>query len=344
MWAADNNTPLPIERGFLRDLDGREVWIVVVKGAFDVRPDGSLRRAEKQLPPARSAEWAGEPGRSSLLHDADFVLTKSGTDVLVKGHAYAPRGRAASSVDVTLAVGSMTKRIRAHGVRAWMRGRNAQTVVPGPARPFDRLAITYEQAFGGTDPDAAPGRPSGSTQNPVGSGFAYEPLALLDRPAPRLEEIDASLRGGPFDMTPAGFGPIAPHWAPRARFAGTYDEAWKDQRAPLLPQDFDPRFWRSAPADQQVQGFLGPGARIELSNFTPDGYLVVRLPEINFGMRVLFSDGEANARAVLHTVSLDPDERRVLLAWHASHPCHGREHKLRRAIVNWEGDRSCLLP
>jgi hypothetical protein len=89
---------------------------------------------------------------------------------------------------------------------------------------------------------------------------------------------------------------------------------------------------------------LPPGSRIELTGLTPDGLLTVRLPEINFGIRVHLTDGDATAAAVLHTVHLLPDERRVLMVWHASYPCHGRDHKLRQAIVDMEGDRSCLSP
>jgi hypothetical protein len=345
MWVAENNTRFRIERGFLRDRNGGEVWITVVKGVFDIRPDGTMRAAKEQdVPPARIAAWTGEPGKSSLLHDTDFIIGKTGTDILIKGHAYAPRGRPATSVDVGFRAGPLSKRLRAHGVRAWMRGRNSGTVVPGPPRPFDRVPITYENAFGGSDPNPPSGRPAGSTQNPVGTGFSYQPLALLDRAAPRLESEGAPLTAGPHEMAPVGFGPIAPHWAARACFAGTYDEAWKDGRAPLLPKDFDERFWRSAPPDQQVNGFLPPGSRIELTGLTPDGLLTVRLPEINFGIRVHLTDGDATAAAVLHTVHLLPDERRVLMVWHASYPCHGRDHKLRQAIVDMEGDRSCLSP
>ena len=279
MWVAENNTRFRIERGFLRDRNGGEVWITVVKGIFDIRPDGTLRAAKEQdVPPARVAAWTGEPGKSSLLHDTDFIIGKAGTDILIKGHAYAPRGRPVTSVDVGFRAGSLSKRIRAHGVRAWMRGRNSNTVVPGPGRPFERMPDHLRERVRRQRPRSAPGKPSGSTQNPVGTGFSYQPLSLLDRAAPRLEALDASLTAGPFEMAPVGFGHPR-HWAARAGFAGTYDDAWKDSRAPLLPEDFDERFWRSAPSDQQVPGFLPPGSRIELTGFTPDGFMTVRLPE-----------------------------------------------------------------
>ncbi len=35
----------------------------------------------------------------------------------------------------------------------------------------------------------------------------------------------------------------------RIKFAGTYDDKWKDERFPFLPQDFDEQYFLSAPVD-----------------------------------------------------------------------------------------------
>jgi hypothetical protein len=344
MWVVDNNTPFPVDRGFLRDRQGGEVWIVVIKGTFDVQRNGGVHAAAEQTPPARVASWSGEPGKSSLLHDTDFVLSQSGTDVLVHGHAYAPAGRRSPTVDVGLRVAPLAKRIRVQGIRAWMTGYASSAVVPGPARPFDKVAITYENAFGGMDSAGPKGAPTCCAQNPVGRGFSHRPKNLVDSAAPQLEVPDVAIKAGPYDLRPAGFGPIAPSWLPRAALAGTYDEAWKKDQAPLLPKDFDERFYRSAPVDQQIAHHLPAGQPVELFNMTPEGVWGLRIPELGFRMRVIFTDGEERANAVLHTVILDPDQRRVQMVWHSSLPCHGREHKLTRAIVNCEGDRTCLSP
>jgi hypothetical protein len=344
MWVIDNNTPLAVDRAFLRDRQGGEVWIGVIKGTFDVAPNGSLRVAAEQPPPARVAVWSGEPGQSSLLHDTDFVLARSGTDVLVHGNAYAPRGQRVPAVDVALKVGAMVKRLRVHGVRAWMTSYRSSAIVPGPARPFDKIPITYENAFGGTDPDAPAGKPTCSMHNPVGRGFTHDPKKLVDRAAPQVESPDTQIEAGPNNLRPAGLGPIASSWMPRVGLAGTYDKDWEANQSPLLPKDFDDRFWRSAPADQQLAHPLGAGQSIELYSMTADGYWRVRVPDLSFRLRVIFTDGEERTQAALHTVLLWPESRRVQFVWHSSLPCHGREHKLTRAIVNWEGDRACLSP
>lgn len=36
-------------------------------------------------------------------------------------------------------------------------------------------------------------------------------------------------------------------WQPRLRYAGTYDQHWMDERLPFLPEDFDLRYFQSAP-------------------------------------------------------------------------------------------------
>lgn len=344
MWVVDNNTPFAIERGFLRDRQGGEVWIVAIKGSFDVRPDGSPRVSEVQDLPTRAAVWSGEPGKSSLICDTDFILAKAGTDILVQGHAYAPKGKETKSMEVALRVGALLKRIRVHGVRTWTESPLTGHIVPGPAIPVKKVAICYENAFGGSDATGRKGAPLCCARNPVGKGFRHDPGKLIHQAAPQLETIDGTVRAGPHDALPAGFGPIAPAWMPRASLAGTYDKAWEESQAPLLPKDFDERFYRSAPQDQQLPGFMPAGQLLELLHMTPEGPWRARTPEIALTMRVIFTDGEERAKAVLHTVMLDPDRRRVQVVWHASLPCHGREHKLTRAIVNWEGDRRCLLP
>src|SRR5688572_23403033 len=49
MWALDNRTPFAAERGWARDREGAEVWIVVVKATFLVERDGGLRVPASQV-------------------------------------------------------------------------------------------------------------------------------------------------------------------------------------------------------------------------------------------------------------------------------------------------------
>lgn len=338
MWIADNSTPFAIERGFLRDVAGREVLIVVARGTFSPRPDGTLRRADEQRPVRKIPAYAGDPLATDLLEESDLVLSKGGTDVIVHGHAYAPHGRA-TVADVALRVGERSKHLRVFGPRVWTRALASSAVVPGPALAFDRMPVTWGRAWGGVDPTGAP---EWCAANPLGSGFALQPQALLDQAAPNVEWPNQPLSAGRSTASPAGFGAIAPHWEPRIGFAGTYDAAWTATRAPLLPKNFDQRFYRCVPVDQQFP-FLAPGARVELVNMTSDGVMRAIVPNIRIRFRAMFRDGEAACDGALHTVILDADDRRVQLVWHGAIPCHQREHLIERAVVEWDGDTRSLF-
>ena len=345
MWIAVNHTPFAVERAFVRDRKGGEVWLLAVRATFEVRPDGTLKRAQEQLPVARAASYLGEPGRSSLKYDSDLILTKGCVDLLVHGHAYAPGGRPVEMVDVGVRCGKWAKSLRVHGERVWRHATSGVGLVASRAKPFEKMPITYERAWGGIEPGAKADEPgSGAVSNPVGSGFARKPQLLLERLVPNIEDPRTPIVPGPGPQAPAGFGPLAPHWSPRIGFAGTYDDKWKQSRAPLLPEDFDERFFRAAPPDQQLPRFASDGQVIEFANLTASGRLRIVLPRIQISAETIFGNGQADHEVVLHTVVFEPDHPRVQMVWHSALPCQGREHLLERSIISWEGDLACLAP
>ena len=66
MFLIDNRTPFAAERGWVRDRNGAEVWLVAVKCTFDILPDGSTEVAKEQPPVLLLPQHHGEPGKSSL--------------------------------------------------------------------------------------------------------------------------------------------------------------------------------------------------------------------------------------------------------------------------------------
>jgi hypothetical protein len=318
MWLIDNDTPFAADRGWCRDRDGAEVWLVVVKATFLVHPDGSTSLAAEQVEPLHEAKHRGEPGKSSVLYDGDFVRTKVTTDVVLNGSAHAPAGRPASRVDVAFRVDDLQRSARVVGERLFERQLTA--VKPGRPEPFVRLPMTYERTFGGTDRDGTP-----HAENPVGTGYARSPATLIGRPAPNVQPVSDASDGWTKSM---GFGAVASHWSPRTRFAGTYDAGWQRSRAPLVPDDFDDRFFNSAPAAQQTPRFLRGGEAVSLLNLTPAGKLSFRLPRVALSLETEFKDSAEAHDVALHTVILEPDVPRVIMVWHSALRCHGRVEQL----------------
>lgn len=329
MWTITNNTPFAAERCWVRDRNGAEVWLVAVKGTFLIASDGSTQLADQQEKVCLAPAHRGAPDTSSLLYDSDLNHTKLNTDVVLNGHAYAPSGRRALHVDVRLRVADVDKTLRVFGDRIWKR--TLLGLSPSDPQPFEKLPITYERAFGGRDPGPND-LPHGAwdERNPVGVGFALRREHLVGQPVPNVEHLDALIDSWNQRPEPAGFGPIAGHWKSRVRFGGTYDEAWSRERQPLLPNDFDERFYQCAPADQQARGFLSGGERVELFNLTPDGVLSFQLPRLTLGFKTDFEDGSSELhRSKLHTVIVEPDVPRVMLVWHSQLPCHHKVLKLK---------------
>ena len=323
MWQVKNVTPFGAAGSWVRDRDGAEIWLVAVRCTFRIAPDGTASVADEQEPPIEGPVYRGDPATSSVLYDSDFYLTKPTTDVLLHGHAYAPGGRPAAQVDVTMRVGQVSKTLRVVGDRNYERGLLGLS--PGPAEPFARMPLVYERTFGGREPMplANPDRPQYETQNPVGAGF----VRMAGQRLPNIESAN-----GP--SGPAGFGPIAPHWHPRVRHAGTYDEAWQTERCPLYPADLDDRFFLSSPEDQRPASFLRGGEIVDLRNLTPSGRLTFALPRVAFDFATEFSGSpRVHHRGRLHTVILEPDVPRVILVCRTELSCHSRVTKLQRTVV-----------
>jgi hypothetical protein len=304
MWAVKNHTPYAVGRAWGRDKDGVHEWIVAVKATFNIKPNGELVLADEQPKPLLAPEYNGEDGVSSLRYDAEIVSLKPTTDVVLNGTAYAPKGRPATEFLVSLRVGSIHKQIKVVGNRRWEKG------LLGSGRsamePVTKVPIVYERAYGGFDrSDPDPKKQRMEPRNPVGCGL----VAQVGQALPNFESLGWGKSG------PAGFGAIDSYWSPRLELQGTYDDAWKKSRFPLLPADCDPRSLLCSPADQRPAEHMRGGELVELENLTPSGKLSFVLPKLHFVCRTRFTNRTEEHQSRLAAVIIEPDHPRVILVW-----------------------------
>lgn len=310
MWAIENSTPYAVGKSWTRDQAGEHVWLVAVKATFDVTPQGQVTLSDEQVEPLLAPEYHGDPSESSLRHDAEIVPAKPTTDVLFVGNAHAPRGQAVRSLGVSLRVGPVRKELVVHGPRVYRRG--IADVLPSPSEPFETLELTYEWAYGGTDrSEADPRRLVIDRRNPVGKGVSRSERSRIDCPAHRIEYPSGSVSA----RGPAGFGPIARHWSPRAELAGTYDARWSETRMPLLPVDYDVTHELCAPADQRPPSHLVGGEPVELVSLAPWGPWRFDLPRREVSFITAFGRRRVEHLGKLSTVTFDPARQRVLMVW-----------------------------
>lgn len=154
------------------------------------------------------------------------------------------------------------------------------------AEPIDKVPLRYEYALGGSCTIKNPDDPENYLtnevcyKNPIGCGWMSEEyLDLVEKegrslpmtlPSPQIMPVRTLFKqplitkqSGSMDSkqmatihyprAAAGFSPIHRSWAPRLAKAGTYDDAWLENRHPYLPLDFDFGYWNAAPEDQQIE-------------------------------------------------------------------------------------------
>jgi hypothetical protein len=200
-----------------------------------------------------------------------------------------------------------------HGTRVYTSGISG--LGTSKAVPFTSKPISYEWAYGGTDtedPDTS--KQLIDMRNPVGKGVTKRSARLVNTPAHSVEYPN----GNPAKAGPAGFGAIASYWLPRLKLAGTYDAKWVESRKPLLPADYDERFVLCAPADQRLPQHLRGGEKVALLNMTPEGLLSFELPTTGFTFATHFATRRESHEGKLVSVTIDAEEKRLMMTWQAS--------------------------
>jgi hypothetical protein len=331
MLQVRNDTPFAPGLFLFPDARGVDTLYVVVKATFALGRDGP-RVAEQQCKLVLADESWGEPGQSSLKYASEAHLLKPGTDVVLVGDAYAPRGQPATSSLVSVKVGELRKTVQVFGDRRWKGG----FVSPSPSspEPFLRMPLTYERAYGGVHVlDARKGQALSEPRNPVGRGFRGRRGAaeMVGQPLPNLEDPLKQMESITDQPAPAGFGFVAPSWQPRQSFAGTYDDAWREQRAPYLPLDFRAEYFLTAPPELCARQFLKGGEPVEIIGASADGVKRFRLPACRLDVTVSIAGSTQPVPLQLETVLLEPGEERFSMLWRGAVPCDKKALKVEQA-------------
>jgi hypothetical protein len=202
------------------------------------------------------------------------------------------------------------------------------------------MPLRYERSFGGALAVADVEASGAALRNPIGRGLYASPREAAEQPLPNIEDPEHRIERVSDRVHPAGLGPIARSWQPRLEWAGTYDAAWTEHRAPLWPEDFDERFFLAAAPGLVAAPWLEGGEPVVLSGLSPDGRWGFPLPRYRLTVKTLFRHRMDRRRLVLDALHLEPDERALTLYWRAGIPAHRQmaAHELCvvRELEEWE--------
>lgn len=319
-----NTTRLQVDFALGLDVDGRERLVIVAKGSFAFPSDeGPATWLEQQVPLLAADSFTGEPGVSATREESDYAPFKPRCDVLLQGSAYAPGGKPAPRVSVGLRVGTLSKSFQVVGPRVWQKSLGR--VLPSEPQPFVKQAVSYDVAFGGP----------GSLSNPVGMGaYPGAPVEhIAGKALPLTEELQVKIESPTRSYRPMALGPLGRNFQERIALAGTYDAQWLDAVFPLLPADFDARYHQAAPVDQQMDSLQG-GEPVVLINLTEEGRTAFRLPTLEVPVEFTARrEQRTTVRAVMDTLMIEPELRRLQLTWRASLPLQRSLHEVKQVVV-----------
>ncbi|MCG8337343.1 MAG: DUF2169 domain-containing protein [Proteobacteria bacterium] len=332
MWSINNETPFEA-KGTVR-LDHKtshKIWLVAVKATFDIHMDGTLSISEIQEEVLEEPVYSCEEGSSSLIYDSDLFGYKDNVDVILNSSGYQPDGVPQKDLIVGVTIGNWGKSLKLIGDRLWDRFLGV-TLKTDP-QPFKKIAIQYENAYGGTDKKAKQDYLKSYNGNNIGKGYASKKRHLFSKRLPNIEYPDFPTKANYKKNKVAGFSAIPNYLKPRIDFSGTYDENWQSNRAPFFPEDFSALYYQSAPLDQQLPHLFG-GEKVSLFNLIPNkSEFSFCLPELEFNLMTKTGDSIKQHKADIKTIVLEPDHPRVMITWQSFIDCHEKDHLVETTTV-----------
>jgi hypothetical protein len=318
------------------DVTGREHLVIVAKATWRIPDIGQRPRPMQPEPLAVADTFYGEPGVSAMRYGSDFCRFKPQCDVLFDACAHSPAGQPVRELVAGWQVGPLKKSLRVRGPRRWHRLMGVNVL--GESEPFVSAPLHYGLAFGGTrhytvgTGNKAQELAEAYLPNPVGQGFAgRRTIDQLDKsPAPQLEALKDPVRSPGGKHKAVAFSAVPSHCSPRKEHAGTYDDAWQQNLAPFLPEDFDERFHQCAPLDQQMRYPKG-GEEVALHNLLPGRErLRFHLPLLDrITTRVLRTDYSTDTlQSVVDTLWFETEAQRFSAVWRTSVPLRRRVQEI----------------
>jgi len=318
-----NDTPFAARILAGSDPEGADSVVLIAKATFSVLPGSEPELATEQAEVEVADVYVDEPGRSSIATASDLCIAKPGTDLVLTGSARPPVDQ--REWDVLFQVGGHARALHLSGPRYWDQVLGVARITK--PEPVASVPLLWELAFGGSDDTPSKDKHHGfEASNPIGRGFRAKrsKKAIEGEPLPCIEDPAQLIRKPKDRPAPAGTGYVLPGWDPRARFAGTYDEAWQRNRSPLLPRDFDPRFYDRAPAGLVAAEAPKAGEWVSVRGCDPDGDYRFQLPELALESQLVLADGLEPIELHCDTVLVDLDQRALHLTWSGHRRVQGR--------------------
>lgn len=264
----NNTTLFPAAHLLWRDPAGALKLTVIVKASFYLDEHQHPKIAADQPPILTADQHYGDDLQRPVRLENEMVPRKPRADVVLIGKVHAPEDKPVRTLDAGLRVGDLTKIVRVFGDRYWAASPDGTTVTATEPKPFTRVELTYERAYGGCD------KALGAVydRNPVGTGYVEQfSVAAVDGVRlPNFEDPRDLIHSWRSRPEPAGFGFYGRGWMPRSNYADQEDSA----------SSHAPEFFNGAHPDLQPEGYLAGDEIVELMHLSAAARVKFSLPGI----------------------------------------------------------------
>lgn len=262
------------------------------------------------LKPLKTQTWPiGQALKTELGEfDDDTPFRKQGVDVMLLGKAYPDPGSATNRTRVDLQVGSLNYAMNVFGDRHWQR--HDDELVASPAEPFDAIALTWENAYGGKCPVETGDMPY--HYNPAGKGFYLSEETAENGLLANIEDIDNPVRNWEDQPVPRGTAPLSRESSIRIMNSADFDENAKPPKIKLIK----PSYYNNANPDLILPEPPAEGTIIKASGVRPGGEdFLFKMPAGTFHNYVQLADRSYVFPAQLDTIVLLPEQMQVMLGF-----------------------------
>lgn len=267
----------------------------------------------------------------------DTIFAKDVVGVCATGFVYPTKGEQAREAMAALRVGAVDTQLIAFGTRVWRRGAWGG-LAPSAPLPFDRVAMIWENAYGGMTEEPAqiveldgeeafvPEYESGFPLNFSGKGFHTNESRAVDKPLPQLEDPRNLVQRWDDRPEPLCFAPY-PLWGGLRAQHLLKDKHFELSGVSKLGS-------RAAPRTTFDE--IAPGTEILLAGMRPRGEILqFAVPPVP--VRILVRVGNSSEIQIprLDGIEIDAEANEVRLVYRA---------KVTYGLVQFEERRAVMEP
>jgi len=255
--------------------------------------------------------------------EPDIFFSRTGTDLMIFGDAVSDKGKV-KNLMVTVTAGDYQLSMMVIGNRIWeKRNSKSQDLTPSEPEPFEKMPMTYKNAFGGKAKTEYGDLPF--ADNPLGKGYYLTKEEAENKPLPNIENPKALIKQWNEQPEPVGIAPYPSNWGLRLKRIVSV----KGDDIELLPENgiFD----KAIPALSGKR--LESGQIVSIVGMRKSGKVQFQLPVCPFEAVVSLGNKVHIRELVLEEVLIDLRQSTVDLSYRKNFNYDFVPHQIRKTVL-----------